>query len=87
MDARSQWIWLEQGECIDQYGEFYDSFDFDGQKPLLRISADANYAVYVNGNLVYSGQYPDFPHVSISDRKNRVCSFCQEAANPFLQEM
>ena len=80
MDARSGWIWLSQGECVDQYGEFYDSFDFSEGRAMLRISADSNYAAYVNGELAYSGQYPDFPHYKIYDELE-LTKYCRMGKN------
>lgn len=80
MDARSGWIWLSQGECVDQYGEFYDSFDFSEGRAMLRISADSNYAAYVNGELAYSGQYPDFPHYKIYDELD-LTKYCRLGKN------
>ena len=80
MDTRSKWIWLSRGESIDQYGEFYDSFDFSGKQVSLRLSADANYAVYLNGVLIYSGQYPDFPHYKIYDELD-VTAHCRQGKN------
>ena len=80
MDARSGWIWLSQGECVDQYGEFYDSFDFSEGRAMLRISADSNYAAYVNGELAYSGQYPDFPHYKIYDELD-LTKYCRMGKN------
>lgn len=80
MDARSGWIWLSQGECVDQYGEFYDSFDFSEGRAMLRISADSNYAAYVNGELAYSCQYPDFPHYKIYDELD-LTKYCRLGKN------
>jgi len=76
----SQWIWLKQGERTDQYAEFYDSFAFDEGSVLLRISADSNYAVYVNGVLAASGQYPDFPHDKVYDEVE-LKDFCRAGIN------
>ena len=76
----SQWIWLKQGERTDQYAEFYDSFAFDEGSVLLRISADSNYAVFVNGVLAASGQYPDFPHDKVYDEVE-LKDFCRAGIN------
>lgn len=63
----SKWIWLQEKAEPDTYAEFYDSFIFDGKKTKILISADSNYALYINGKYVYSGQYPDFPHFKVYD--------------------
>ncbi|MBR6709503.1 MAG: hypothetical protein IKL84_07490, partial [Clostridia bacterium] len=63
----SKWIWLDREVTRDQYGEFYDTFTYTGGNIKLQISADSNYAVYLNGKPVDSGQYPDFPHYKVYD--------------------
>lgn len=67
MKVNSKWIWPVCKDGVDQYGEFYQVFEYAGQKAELRISADSNYAVYVNGQLAASDQYPDFPHYKVYD--------------------
>ena len=63
----AKWIWLAEGECADQYAEFVDSFSWSGASALLRISVDSDYAVFVNGKYLASGQYGDFEHYKIYD--------------------
>lgn len=67
MHLSSAWIWA--GTCPfdrDVYAEFYDSFT--AYEPVqLTISADSNYAVYLNGVYAASGQYPDFPSFKVYD--------------------
>ena len=83
MKADSKWIWAAADVQNDQYAEFTDSFLWlDGSAELL-ISADSNYAVWVNGVYAASGQYPDYPHYKVYDElditefltegKNRIC--------------
>ena len=57
---RSEWIWLDDEPIFDRYAEFRCAFPA-GQDTKLLISAEGRYAVYVNGNYLPSGQYPDFP--------------------------
>lgn len=66
----SKWIWLEKSR-VNQYADFIVNFAAEkGKGMVLHISADTNYAVYVNGEYVYSGQYPDYPHYKIYDELN-----------------
>lgn len=76
----SKWIWSKCDIDKDVYGEFYDSFVYSGGQVKLEISADSNYAVYVNGNFVNSGQYPDFPHYKVYDELN-ITRFCDVGKN------
>ncbi len=66
-DAPSCWIWLQEGAQADQYAEFTDEFTAGEGDVSIRISADTTYALYLNGDLVYAGQYADFPHYKIYD--------------------
>ena len=64
---KSRWIWLADGEGCDQYAEFVDEVEYDGGDAVLRISCDSDYAVFINGSYVSSGQYGDFDHYKIYD--------------------
>ena len=76
----SKWIWTK-GEVInDMYGEFADKFDYCGGKAALKISADSNYAVFVNGKIADSGQYADYPYHKIYDELD-ITSLCKEGEN------
>ena len=63
---KQNWIWLSSGEREDVYGEFRQEFS-NVECAVLRISADSEYAVYLNNEYVYSGQYADFPWYKIHD--------------------
>ena len=64
---KSKWIWIDEEPKWDTYGEFYSEFEADSGNAGIRISADSNYMIYVNGRFVYSGQYPDYPHYKVYD--------------------
>ncbi len=80
MKANSKWIWPACVPGVDQYGEFYQPFEYAGQQANLFISADSNYAVYVNGQLAASDQYPDFPHYKVYDTID-LTRFCVQGTN------
>jgi len=67
MFTKAKWIWL-QAEAPDTYADFIDNFEYNGGKAELCISADSNYAAYVNGKLAAFGQYADFPKNKIGDK-------------------
>ena len=67
MFENAKWIWLAEGECADQYAEFVDVLSYGGTDAILRISVDSDYAVFLNGKYVASGQYGDFEHYKIYD--------------------
>lgn len=71
-----KWIWKKGNDGVDVYAEFKSDFIYDGGKINLEISADSEYAVFINGKFVYSGQYADFPWYKVYDEidvKKYVC--------------
>ncbi len=80
MKANSKWIWPVCEADVDQYAEFFQAFQYAGQRAELLISADSNYAVYVNGKLAASDQYPDFPHYKVYDTID-LSSYCVQGVN------
>ena len=64
----AEWIWTEGAPTVNQYALFRTDFRASGQKPaMLRISADARYAVWLNGAFLEAGQYADYPGQKIYD--------------------
>jgi hypothetical protein len=63
----SKWIWAANAGLPDEYADFKAEFEYNGGALSLEISADTDYAVYLNGNLVAFGQYPDYPDRKIYD--------------------
>ena len=65
---KSKWIWPTDTPMNDEYAEFVEEFSYFGRSLELYISADSNYAVYLNGELVSFGQYADFPYSKVYDK-------------------
>ena len=80
MNEKSKWIWKTGFSGLDLYCDFLDSFEYFSGQTTVRISADSNYAVYVNGKLADSGQYADFPHYKIYDDID-ITALCTKGKN------
>jgi len=76
----AEWIWSRENPGADEYAEFYSCFRYDGGEALLSVSADSNYAVYINGTLAAFGQYADYPYDKIYDTAD-IRSFCKKGKN------
>ncbi len=63
---QQQWIWNSKTPTPDSYVDFKQEFICNG-KTQINISADSNYALFINDRFVYSGQYPDFPYYKVYD--------------------
>ena len=66
----ANWIWLPHcAENKNVYADFKQPLTLSGNETVyLEISADGNYAVYLNGQFVNSGQYPDYPEYKVFDK-------------------
>ena len=58
----SDWIWLESAPKENCYAEFRHVFKIDSEESMqLSISAEGQYAVYLNETYIPSTQYTDYP--------------------------
>ena len=80
MTNKSKWIWKKDFSGNDLYCDFLDSFEYESGRVGVRISADSNYALYINGELVESGQYGDYPHYKIYDEFD-ITKYCKKGKN------
>ncbi len=64
---KSKWIWCNTEPKADEYGEFYDSFCYDGGEISIALSSDSNYVMFLNGVQVSFGQYADYPYDKVYD--------------------
>lgn len=76
----ANWIWCGDAPQADEYAEFVDEFTYSGGRVMLKISADSQYAAYLNGALAAFGQYADFPYDKIFDCVD-VTQFCKAGKN------
>lgn len=80
MNPKAKWIWKKDFTGKDLYCDFYDSFDYQGGKVTMEISADSGYALYINGVFADSGQYADYPHYKVYDVLD-ITKLCKEGKN------
>ena len=60
-------VWYNEKQEKNSYAEFITRFTYSGKTCKLRISASSEYAVYLNGEFVCNGQYPDYPFYKVAD--------------------
>lgn len=75
--TNAEWIWIHAENKPDEYAEF--TFDFEGicnGAYRFFVTADSNYNVYLNDELVDFGQPTDYPHYKIYDEflLKKVCN-------------
>ena len=63
----SQWIWCGRAASVNAYALFRQTFSAQAGPATLCISADAQYAAFLNGELIGEGQYADYPAWKVYD--------------------
>jgi hypothetical protein len=61
-----EWIWTDN-VYKNQYVEFLAEFTATSKNCILRISADTEYVVWINGEFTANGQYADYPYYKVYD--------------------
>ena len=64
------WIWRTGEIGQDEFCDFLDTVilpEAEGKRYFLRIAADSNYTVWLNGRLCAFGQYADYPDFKVYD--------------------
>lgn len=64
----AKWISLREGLETDGYGDFFTTFSWERGEVEIRICADSDYVLFLNGRFVNSDQYKDFPYCKVFDR-------------------
>ncbi len=65
---KAKWIWCDAEAHSDEYADFRITITAKANKKYtLKLAADSNYALYINGCLAQFGQYADYPSYKIAD--------------------
>lgn len=76
----AKWIWNKNSTLKDCYVEFVSAFKTDENNLFIKISADSNYALYLNNKFVESGQYACYPD-------NPVCDIIKLKCKPGINQL
>jgi len=59
----AKWIWAEEKYNVNEYADFIREFNIDAvdKNATMQICVDSEYALYINGKFVSSGQYGNYP--------------------------
>ena len=65
----AKWIWIDGKRIINQYVDFYREFTVDtiNENAEIFISVDSEYALSINGVMLGSCQYDDYPNQKVYD--------------------
>ena len=83
---QAQWIWCAEAAEVNAYVVFTQQFSYTPGKnrAILRISADSQYEVVINGDRVGAGQYADYPEYKVFDEYD-VTEFLTVVGNVYVR--
>ena len=58
--GNARWIWRDGQPSANEYVEFYQSFTYSGGKLLLRLCAESDYVVHLNGKRILFCQFANY---------------------------
>ena len=67
MFENAKWIWKSQNAGKDEYVLFAFDFRYAGGDAIFRLSADSDYNLLINGELVSFGQYHNYEENTVYD--------------------
>lgn len=78
---KASWIWRKGPHGIDEFCDFLTTFEASARGSYtLKISADSNYTVWLNGQLAAFGQYADYPTDKVYDSVD-ITPYVKEGGN------
>ncbi len=81
-----KWIWENNANKCDEHAEFYTTFEAEqNDEIIVKISADTDYMLFVNGILAAFSQYPDYPGYKVYDEID-ISEFVNAGKNHFAVE-
>ena len=81
--GNGKWIWQNKKKTANEYVEFYDSFEYCGGKVTLRLAAETDYTVELNGKLLTHGQFAGYKNEKYYDEED-ITAYCTNGDNTLV---
>lgn len=79
----AKWIWLEGKPQINEYAEFFETFNYERGSLVLRLCAETDYLVFLNGKYLFNGQFAGYKNEKYYD-EDEISRFCRKGENQLL---
>jgi len=78
----AKWIWAKEENKVNEYADFIKEFEIESvnKDATIKISADSEYILWINGEFVATGQFGDFPENKVYDELD-VTAFLKKGKN------
>lgn len=80
LHQNAKWIWIREQAQKNEYAIFEEHFSWTGGNVVVKIAAETDYILYVNGRQAAFGQFAGWPFLKYCDQIN-ITEFCREGEN------
>lgn len=80
LDKRAKWIWINNNPDCEEYAFFKENFEFRGKKTTVKIVAETDFILYINGKRVAFGQFAGFKNIKYFEEFD-ITEFCKAGQN------
>ena len=79
----AKWIWTDIPPVINDFADFTADFEYVGGKVVLRLSAETDYIVYLNGKRILFCQFASYADEKYYDEDD-ITAYCNNGKNTLL---
>lgn len=83
MFGKAKWIWLNKDPEPNEYADFSVNFNYSGGKVVLKLCAETDYIVYLNGKPINHCQFAGYRNEKYYDEDD-ITKYCLEGENALL---
>ena len=78
--GNAKWIWSQKDATLNEYVEFHESFSYNGERAILRLCAESDYVVHLNGKRILFCQFANYRNEKYYDEDD-ISSLCKIGEN------
>lgn len=83
ISSKARWIWICEKPEPEEYGCFLQPFFLNNKdKVVVKIAAETDYIIYINGSVASFSQFPGYPFEKYYDEID-ITRFCKQGENEF----
>ena len=80
---KASWIWLNKAPVPNEFADFTDTFTYASGKVILRLSAETDYIVYLNGKRILYCQFASYKNKKYYEEED-ITECCLQGENTLL---
>lgn len=79
----AKWIWRNTLQSVNEYVEFHERFSYSGGTAILRLCAETDYTVHLNGKQILMCQFANYRNEKYYNEDD-ISDLCQQGENTLV---